>query len=321
VHVSVVICTYNRAARLRTTLDSLRHQRAPTDLSWEVIVVDNNSRDDTRKTVETFAAGCPRPVRYLFEPRQGKSYALNRAIEASTADVLAFTDDDVLVGPGWVAALWNAFADPQVHGVAGRVEAAWSTPRPRWLAASGPYRLMQTIVEYDCGPEPRPVDTDRAPIGANMAYRRACFERHGPFRVDLGGGDLLRGEDTEFGRRLLRNGETILYAPAAVIVHPVEPHRLRKRYFRSWYYDYGRAQVRLHPFPPQTITIGGIPRYLFRELVEHAGTWLVARGAPRRFYHQVACWRILGTIVEAWRAARAGRAGRSDVRSRLQPGG
>lgn len=105
---TVIVCTYNRCQSLADTLDSLAKSIVPASTDWEVLIVDNNSADRTRQVVEEFTRRFPGRFRYVFEPRQGKSFALNRGIRETQADVLAFTDDDVIAEPAW---LWNLTKD------------------------------------------------------------------------------------------------------------------------------------------------------------------------------------------------------------------
>src|ERR1041385_2520546 len=108
-----------------------------------------------------------------------------------------------------------------------------------------------------------------------MAYRREMFERYGLFRTDLGprGREMIRGEDTEFGLRLLAGGERVLYVPGAIVYHPVEPERMRLRYFEQYYFGEGRMQIRAFPLPAGTVRWLGIPRYCYRGFVEHLFRW------------------------------------------------
>lgn len=99
---SVIIPTYNRAGELRETLRSLA--TVSTAESWEVIVIDNNSRDDTPDVVAEAARDFPAEVRYLFEQEQGKPAALNTGIAASRGEIIAFTDDDHRFEPDWLDA-------------------------------------------------------------------------------------------------------------------------------------------------------------------------------------------------------------------------
>ena len=119
---TVLIATYNRAALLDRTLASVRDLRVAPDRRWDVIVVDNNSTDDTRAVVERQAQSFPVTLTYLFESRQGRSSALNAGIAASRGTVIAMTDDDVLVDPGWLEAACDGLLRPDepVSGIDAR---------------------------------------------------------------------------------------------------------------------------------------------------------------------------------------------------------
>lgn len=305
--VSVIVCTYNRAASLGPMLTSLGASVVDPEISWELLVVDNNSSDSTRQVVENATRAFPCPVRYLFEGRQGKSRALNLAIAQARGELLLFTDDDVNVHPGWVQAMVDGFAAHDCVGIGGKVEAGWHQAKPAWYSNTGRYRLYGAIVEYDFGDEAR--DVPSPPIGANMAFRREAFHRYGLFRVDLSvcgrGKERFTGGDTEFARRVLGGGDRILYFPAAVIHHPVEAERATKRYFKQYYYGHGRTTVRVRPEGERRgITYFGVPRYLFRSLAEDGLRWLTAFGARRRFYYQLQCYIHWGEIREYYRTRR-----------------
>jgi glycosyltransferase involved in cell wall biosynthesis len=121
--ISVVVCTRDRAARLDRMLRSLHEMATPAALEWEVLVVDNGSRDGTRDVVTAFARRAKMPTRYLFEKRRGLSRARNAGVRAARGDVVAFTDDDCLVDSQWVARIDAEFrADVELGIVGGRVE-------------------------------------------------------------------------------------------------------------------------------------------------------------------------------------------------------
>lgn len=100
--ISVILCTYNRAQSLVNALESVATQTLPESVEWEVLVVDNNSRDQTRDVVEDFCRRHTPRFRYVFEPNQGLCYARNSGVREARGDVLAFVDDDVTVEPGWL---------------------------------------------------------------------------------------------------------------------------------------------------------------------------------------------------------------------------
>src|SRR5690606_27302903 len=171
---------------------------------------------------------------------------------------------------------------------------------PEWASDSDPYRMMAAIVQYSDGYDAR--GQLAPPIGANCAFRREVFERHGNFRVDLGhsGGDPIPGEDIEFGRRLMFHGERIEYAPDAVIDHPVTGSRLNRRYFERWYFQRGRLEVALAPYElnANVPRIAGVPRYLLRELPGWYLRSLLARDPRARFYYKLRALMTAGAISE-----------------------
>ena len=297
--VSVLVCTYNRADALVASLRSLAQLSVPPDLTWEVLVVDNNSKDQTRAVAESFSAEFPGRFRYIFEARQGKSYALNTGIKGATGDILAFTDDDATVDPRWLQELTSAIERFDCVGAGGKIVPVWTFPRPDWLVLDGPHKLMDAVVSLDLGSEPRPVRT--AVYGVNMAFRREAFQKYGDFRKDLGPtvGNEVRGEDSEFCRRLLKAGETLVYVPGAIVYHPVEKKRMEKRYFQVWYLGRGRASVREGGIPPEAVRYFGVPRYLIASFCRNLLKWFFCPGARRRFYHKLSAYETWGQILEA----------------------
>jgi glycosyltransferase involved in cell wall biosynthesis len=299
-NLSVILCTYNRARLLDKALGSLEQTRQPAALSWELLLVDNNSGDDTRAVVDAAISRGILPCRYLFEPRQGKSNALNTGIAEAKGNILAFTDDDVTFDAGWLGAIWKPFDDPRCLGVGGQIIPVWSTPRPSWYSETGPYALMTAIIRYQFGDQLKPVETP--PWGANMAFRRDAFTRYGNFDPLLGpmGTTLMRGEDVVLGRRMLEAGERLLYVPDAIVYHPVEPQRLRKAYFRAYYYQHGRMEIRINPVGPEAVRWLSVPRHLVRGLLMNVARWLTALRSSRRFYYRLECALMLGKIVETY---------------------
>src|SRR5438045_9093813 len=100
--VTLVVCTYNRADSLGTTAHSVASLTMPESVEWEVLLVDNNSSDRTREVCEEFCRRYPGRFRYLFEPKQGLSHARNAGVREACGDIVAFTDDDVIVQPTWL---------------------------------------------------------------------------------------------------------------------------------------------------------------------------------------------------------------------------
>lgn len=266
--------------------------------------MDNNSGDQTRDVVEDFCRRYPGRFRYLFEPRQGKSYALNTGICEARGDVLAFMDDDVIVESTWLQNLTAGVCSGEWAGAGGRILPQWPCAPPSWLPQKEWFG-MAPLVMFDLGEESHTL-TD-APFGTNMAFDRRMFEKYGTFRTDLGPqpNSEIRNEDTEFGSRLLAAGERIKYEPAAVVHHEVPQKRLHREFFLRWWFDKGRADIRGVGVAADTEWfVSGIPLYLFRRLVVGTLRWMVTLDPSRRFSRRLAVWLTAGMVIESYHQSR-----------------
>jgi glycosyltransferase involved in cell wall biosynthesis len=302
--VTVILCTFNRSDRLRKALQSLALSEVSDSIQWGVLVVDNNSQDDTRKVAEEFCTRFPNKFQYWFEPRQGKSFALNAGIRETSGDVLAFLDDDVEVDARWLQNLTAPLICREWAGVGGRILPAKEFTPPHWLDPNE-NNALAPLALFDQGEEAS--ELHEAPFGANMAFRREMFEKYGHFRTDLGPrpGSEIRNEDTEFGLRLLSAGERFWYEPSAVVYHEMPPNRICERYFLTWWFDKARADVRQSGVPQEAgWRIAGIPAYLFRRLLRWAVEWMFSVPASRRFSCKAKLWSVSGTIRECYRMSR-----------------
>jgi glucosyl-dolichyl phosphate glucuronosyltransferase len=296
--VTVVLCTYNRCRHLTGALESIAKSKMADSVTWEILIVDNNSTDQTRDVVQGFCHRYPQRVRYVFEPKQGLSYARNAGIEHSRGKVLAFTDDDVTVESGWLQNLTAALNTREWAGVGGRTLPAQEFTPPAWLPTWG---ASVIFAHFDLGD--RPIELKEAPYGANMAFRRSMFSKYGGFRIDLGrdGKDNIGSEDTEFGRRLMAAGERLGYEPTAIVHHLVVPERITQEFVLSWWFDWGRATVRERGDGPD---VYGIPRdyvALFRRSVVALGQTLrgaVAVSPSERFEFKCQVSKTRGQIAE-----------------------
>jgi glycosyltransferase involved in cell wall biosynthesis len=298
--ISVILCTYNRCQSLEKALASVAASTIPQSLDWEVLVVDNNSNDRTREVVDHFCIHRPGRIRYLFEPRPGKSHALNAGLQHASGDLIAFLDDDVVVDPSWLRNLTAPILEGKCAGAGGRILPELGFSPPRWLPTTVKYALAPLAL-FDLGMEAGRLS--EAPFGTNMAFRSAMFEKYGHFRADLGPqpGSAIRNEDTEFGNRLLVAGEELWYEPSAVVYHEVTGHRLRREYFLAWWFGKGRADIREHGVRVQTrYYCCHIPLYLVRSLCVHALKWMVSIGSSSRFGRKTVVWAKLGQIAECY---------------------
>lgn len=299
--ITVILCTYNRCQTLVKALDSVVASILPDSIGWEVLVVDNNSTDQTRRAVEDFSRRVPDRVRYLFEPQQGLSRARNAGIRDARGEIVAFLDDDVTVDPTWLQNLTAALHNGEWAGAGGRVLPQWICSPPAWLPLKERYALAPLAV-FDLGIQAGPLA--EPPFGANMAFRRDMFEKYGDFRADLGrcGDSMLSNEDTEFGRRLLAGAERLRYEPSALVYHPVSENRIQKKYFLRWWFDKDRANIQEFGLPHDAKWyLAGVPVSLFRRLAVWTVRWMVALNPAVRFGAKLKVWGSMGKIKECYR--------------------
>jgi glucosyl-dolichyl phosphate glucuronosyltransferase len=310
--VSVVISTYNRCGQLGGALDALLAQ--DPGVAYEVIVVDNNSTDHTRDVVAARLDRSPH-LKYVFEPRQGLPHARNTGVLSSQAPLVAFTDDDVRVGPEWVGTIKRAFDDnPDVDMIGGRVRPLWPGRIPGWVTPSqlGPFALGER------GDAPIRVSAANAApclVGANFAFRREVFDRVGLFDPAY-----VKSQDREIQLRLWRAGGTGLYEPALAIRVEVPAERLTKKYFRYWYTTYGVYHSRMglldaldrsgRLVEPRGRRLFGTPAFLYRQLLAGAGRWAAAMlriDTVKAFHWENQVRYLASYIRERHRTDRRGR--------------
>lgn len=244
--VAVIICTYNRASVLGQTLQSFLGLVVPEGVTYELVVIDNNSKDNTKAVVEQFTNRLP--VRYLFEGKQGKTSALNRALREAEGELLLFTDDDVQIAPEWLAAFHAAAERHSEAGwFGGRIIPWWEGGRPSWLKDECVPALSGYFGLYDLGDLERPYQAgDLFPAGAGMAVRRSTFERIGGYREDLGPRGEKKGtnDDTEIMERAQKAGIPGVYVPKATCQHLVPASRLSMKWFVKYGLGKGENQAR-----------------------------------------------------------------------------
>lgn len=316
---SVVIPTYNRAADLRESLASIAGQA--TTSPWEVIVVDNNSTDDTRAVVEAAVPTFPVPLRYVFEQEQGRSAAMNTGIRAATGAIIVTTDDDVRIEEDWLDRAAEALDILDCDYVGGQVLPLWGSPRPAWIPDHGG-RQWAVIALLDYGDSPIPFFkfAHRVPLGVNMAFRREAFDRAGLWNTSVGRkkGTLLGQEVREWMMRAQAAGLRGYYTPSMVVRHVIQRDRLNKRYFRRWYYWNGISRALMYrnawidmQSPESTELdfsrvphILGVPRFFYGNVPREIKRAIVsaARGdAVASFESELWLWFFLGVFRQRLR--------------------
>ena len=274
--VSVIVATYNRCEVLRGALESLLDQETART-TYEVIVADNNSTDDTRRVVEELRAKSNVNVVYCFEPEQGVSYARNTGVAHARASILAFTDDDIRPARDWVAAVHEGFKKfPEADCIGGKVLPDPSIKFPEWLTE----KHWTPLALLNLGDEPLVLDVQNGAglVGANLAMRAAALKEVGSFRPHLqrvkGGIGSL--EDTELELRLSVAGKRLMYLPELVVYTQVLDERLDKAYHRRWYCGHGHfyAVMRNDKFEDSKLRLFDVPAHLYRSTFTNVFDWL-----------------------------------------------
>ena len=315
--VSIIVCTYNRAHLLRETLASIQAMAPPADCTVEVIVVDNNSTDNTTPVIAESARQGPLPIVALAERAQGKSFALNAALARAKGDVLALTDDDVITSPDWLQRIVDDFRGRDVSFVFGKVLPRWSRRPPPELLTPQAQDIWGPLAIVDYGDSPADYAESntgqRLPIGANLAFSRAALAAVGGWRTDLGkvNNTLISGEDHEIFMRLRRHG---LYAgyydPALTVRHYVPAQRLTRGYFRRWFFWHGKTHALMLDdlYPSLDMSrvprIGGVPRFAYRQALQQWWRWARTRGSADALLaltEEVRLFQYAGLIAECWR--------------------
>jgi O-antigen biosynthesis protein len=320
--VAVAICTRDRAADLARCLDGVDALSPQPD---EVIVVDNGSRDPAVREI----VAQHRRARYVLEPQPGLDRARNRAIAESRCDVVAFTDDDVVVDPRWVGALQNAFADdPHVQAITGLVmPLELETPAQALFERYGGFGrgVTRGFYHVDRRGGERAAQlhggTGKFGTGANMAFRRALFPRIGLFDPALDVGTVTNGGgDLDMFFRVLQAGYALRYEPAATVWHR---HRrsyaeLRRQIANNGVGFYSYLVRNALAFPAERgdlIWLGGWWLWYW-----NLRRWLTSLLKPGKFPRDLIAAELTGSFVGMISYFRARRDARPDALSRRHRG-
>jgi glycosyltransferase involved in cell wall biosynthesis len=264
--LTIGVCTWNRCKLLRQTLEQMTHLVIPAEVDWELLVVNNNSTDDTDREIAAFERRLP--IRRLFQPTPGKSHALNLAVSEARGDYILWTDDDALVDQDWLAAYVRAFQRwPGAAFFGGPVRPWFATTPPRWLEQAWP-KIATAYATRDLGTEPFLLDGgNRVPYGVNWAIRLR-EQRDYKYNPQLGRrpGSLLGGEESELIEALLANGCQGWWVPDAIVQHYIPPERMTIRYLEGYYLGQGQYVAGKEP-AWNGPTIFGRPRWLWRHLI------------------------------------------------------
>jgi glycosyltransferase involved in cell wall biosynthesis len=272
---TVVIATYNGEQRLGAVLDRLRCQIDTDNMFWEVIVVDNNSSDNTQAVVQRYQSKWPQsvPLRYEFEPRQGAGFARHHGTKVASSPLIGYLDDDNLPWINWVRAAYHfAQQNPQVGIFGSRIRGKFSSSPPPNFE-----RIASLLALTDRGPMPIPYDpaTKVLPPGAGLVVRRRAWLENVPEERTLAEkfGEREAGEDLEVVLRIQRAGWPVWYNARMVMHHEIPSNRLTRAYLIKLCLGIGlsRYHTRMLSFAPWQRPLMLLPYALndMRKIVRH----------------------------------------------------
>jgi GT2 family glycosyltransferase len=281
VRLSVIICSRDRAASLTRALESLAACEPPR-CGWEVVVVDNASRDRTAEVLAAFRTRLP--LRWVVEPRPGLSRARNAGVAAAGGEYLLWTDDDVTVCRSWLTSYEAGIErHPNAAFLGGPIRPCFEGVPPSWLGASSPV-IQTAFAGIDLGPEPILLTggARRLPFAANLAVR-GREQRAIAFDPRLGrqpGRLVLGGEEMEVLRQILAAGGSGVWLPDAAVEHWIDPARQTEGYLRRYYVGVGIVGAE------RALAEGGAPRArerlrLLLRFSRQAGLYLAGRVSGR----------------------------------------
>lgn len=298
-HITIVICTYNRARYLNDTLRDIAAQTADSS-HFELIVINNNSDDHTDEICDRFRQTNPNiAFTSIFESRQGLSYARNRAITESSTPTLLFIDDDVKIPADFLEkAITYSGSHSNTLCAGGRIYVSFDEEErePNWI----PSELMPMFGLHDLGDEDKMYPPSNFPRGGNMMIRKSVFSAFGTFDTSLGrtGNTLLGSEEKAFFERLRKNGVQLRYWAGMALTHRIGSHRLGKSYLKNQSIGIGRSErLRVKGEPLKFL------KKLFSELFKIAGSAVLSilyliRGKARAawFLQRFRYWVMKGFL-------------------------
>lgn len=271
--ISIIVCTYNRDKYLYGALQCIAANGFSAD-SYEIILVNNNSTDNTEKECIRFQSDYPEVnFRYFLETAQGLSFARNRGIKESRGEILLFLDDDSFVQKDYLVNIVRNLEDyPDADAFGGKIIPLFeSDVTPEWLAKWN----KSWISAIDLGNRVRLFKKGKYPIGANMGIRRSCIEAVGDFNTKLGRSrkNLMGGEEKDIFNRIRNQGRKIYYFPDVEVQHVIPPSRTTKEFICKMGEGIGMSE-RIRTLD---ISRWSYMKRLFMELVKWGGTlvlWL-----------------------------------------------
>jgi GT2 family glycosyltransferase len=281
--VSIIVATYNRAKSLARFLTSLNSLEGQATNALEVLIVDNDSTDETSSLL-TEEQRRPRKfaLRVLNEKQRGQSSAINRGLAACRGEVICLLDDDVVVDRRWLEGVLHSYASAGFDAFQGRVLPGVD---PRGNPADAKKLYYYNIPIIDRGDRIKEVN---AFVGAHMTFRRKVFEKVGFFDVRLGPGVTGFGGDTTYSARVRAAGFKIGYSPHMVVYHELDPNRYGGKYNRGMRYRMGLSE--------SLYRHESLAWDVFPKLLKYSARWVFYRIS----YQRRRAYKAEGRLMKSW---------------------
>lgn len=299
--MTVSVCSYNRADRLPGLVAALRRQECP--IPFDILIIDNNSKDNTQQVLAELAAAEGAPLRYVLEPDPGIVPARNRALEECLdRTYMVFMDDDEIPKPGMLAGAIDAFEREGAECAGGRIKVPFEPgERPEWLQDE----LLGFLAELDHGPKSFWVTDHTTPLWtSNVAYRMALFSDGLRFdkRYNRVGKAGCSGEDWVMFEALLERKAKIRYRPDMEVEHHVEKWRFTRSYFLKLHYTAGVTMGRWQETQyPRMVC--GVPPFMISQTVRQTvkAFKMFVSGHPSAVRQGMNATNALGVIIGRFR--------------------
>ena len=304
--LTILIASHNRVEMLGRALQHINEARRPPEWKIDILVAANACTDRTHQILDRYVLGRASPgqeqsrlpLRWVAEPRAGKSHALNCAMPLLVSEYSAFVDDDHRVDAGYLESVCKAaetYAEADI--ICGRILPDWDGSEPAWVHDEGPFRIYPLPVpRYDLGERPMRSPQDKTtPGGGNLVLRTSLFDRVGDFSAAFGpvGRGLGGAEDHEWVLRAIAAGAIVQYVPDIVQYHYVDQTRLRVRYLVQKAYERSASAVRLMGTGSAR---GLVPPYMIRKAAKYAFAAATATGEQQRRFYLVRLAASLGEM-------------------------
>jgi cellulose synthase/poly-beta-1,6-N-acetylglucosamine synthase-like glycosyltransferase len=253
--------------------------------------VNNASTDRTKEIVEDYVAHYPQRIKLLYEMQKGSWFARNKGIQEARSEIISFTDGDCVADPNWLSQLVRTFRESSAQAVQGKILLATPIPEDTWIPE---WFIKQRLAHVDYGEKDFLMEEEDL-VGANMSFRKEIFKQYGLFN-----GSVSLSQDTEFSRRITREGVIRHYCGKAIVHHFYDPERITEKCFLQQSYLWGKAVVL---YDPQKISDVRYFLYCVKQIFKHAISLIpgyLRHNRQEVFFTKCKIFSHWGRCVQLW---------------------